>query len=499
MSGSIVIVARGLLAGLLFVGLAAAADRPPNVIVIMADDLGWGDLSCYGATAVQTPHIDRLAREGMRFTSGYASASTCTPTRYSLLTGEYAFRRPGTGIAPPNAPALIPPGTSTLPAVLRSAGYRTAVVGKWHLGLGEPGTGPDWNGDIRPGPLEVGFDHCFILPTTNDRVPQVFVEDHRVKGLDPADPLWVGDQKPSAQHVNGIDHRDRLKLDWSKGHNGTIHNGIGRIGFYTGGAAARFRDEDLADAWVRESVRWIEADTEKPFFLFLASQDIHVPRIAHERFQGKTSLGPRGDCIVQLDWVVGELIAALERHGHGRDTLVVFTSDNGPVLDDGYQDDAVEKLGSHAPAGPFRGGKYSVYEGGTRTPFIAWWPGRIAAGTSDAILSTIDLPASLAAVAAAVVPNGGFPDSVDLHDLLLGAAGARGRDALLQQDNGSGSFGYREGRWKLVRTRAGKKATAAAEALYDLEDDPGERTDVADRHPDVVARLRAALDRLVAR
>jgi arylsulfatase A len=499
MSGSIVIVARGLLAGLLLVGLAAAADRPPNVIVIMADDLGWGDLSCYGATAVQTPHIDRLAREGMRFTSGYASASTCTPTRYSLLTGEYAFRRPGTGIAPPNAPALIPPGTSTLPAVLRSAGYRTAVVGKWHLGLGEPGTGPDWNGDIRPGPLEVGFDHCFILPTTNDRVPQVFVEDHRVKGLDPADPLWVGEHKPSAQHVNGIDHRDRLKLDWSKGHNGTIHNGIGRIGFYTGGAAARFRDEDLADAWVRESVRWIEADTEKPFFLFLASQDIHVPRIAHERFQGKTALGPRGDCIVQLDWVVGELIAALERHGHGRDTLVVFTSDNGPVLDDGYQDDAVEKLGSHAPAGPFRGGKYSVYEGGTRTPFIAWWPGRIAAGTSDAILSTIDLPASLAAVAAAVVPNGGFPDSVDLHDLLLGAAGARGRDALLQQDNGSGSFGYREGRWKLVRTRAGKKATAAAEALYDLEDDPGERTDVADRHPDVVARLRAALDRLVAR
>ncbi len=489
---------RAVLACLVVAAVGNAAERQPNVIVIMADDLGWGDVSCYGATAVRTPHIDRLAREGRRFTSGYASASTCTPTRYSFLTGEYAFRRPGTGVAPPNAPAIIQPGTPTLPAVLRQAGYRTAVVGKWHLGLGERGPGPDWNGVLRPGPLEIGFDHCCILPTTNDRVPQVIVEDHRVRGLDPADPLWVGDAQPTADHVNGIDHRDRLKLDWSKGHNGTIHNGIGRIGFYTGGTAARFRDEDLADAWVKESVEWIEADAEKPFFLFLASQDIHVPRIAHERFQGATSLGPRGDCIVQLDWVVSKVLEALERSRHGRDTLVVFCSDNGPVLDDGYKDDAVEKLGDHAPAGPFRGGKYGVYEGGTRTPFIAWCPGRVAQGTSDALISTIDLPATLAAVVGAAVPAEAFPDSADLHGALLGSASARGRDAVLQQDNGSGSFGYREGRWKLVRARAGKKARAGAEALYDLETDPGEQTDVGDRHPEVVARLRAALDRLVS-
>lgn len=499
MRDSIVTVLQALLACLAVGTVGAAAERPPNMIVIMADDVGWGDLSCYGATAVRTPHIDRLAREGLRFTSGYASASTCTPTRYSFLTGEYAFRRPGTGVAPPNAPAIIQPGTPTLPAVLRTAGYRTAVVGKWHLGLGDRGTGPDWNGMLRPGPLEVGFDHCLILPTTNDRVPQVLVEDHRVRGLDPADPLWVGDTKPSADHVNGVDNRDQLKLDWSHGHNGTIHNGIGRIGFYTGGTAARFRDEDLADIWARESSRWIEADQDKPFFLFLASQDIHVPRIAHERFQGATSLGPRGDCIVQLDWVVGQVLEALERAGHGRDTLVVFCSDNGPVLDDGYKDDAVEKLGDHTPSGPFRGGKYSVYEGGTRTPFIAWWPGRIAAGTSGAIISTIDLPASLAAVAAATVPAGAFPDSVDLHGAVLGAADARGRDAVLQQDNGSGSYGYREGRWKLVRARAGQRAKTTTEALYDLDDDQGERIDVAERHPDVVSRLRAALDRLVSR
>jgi len=496
---TIAILLRAVLACLPVAAAAVAGERPPNVIVIMADDVGWGDVSCYGATAVRTPHIDRLAREGLRFTSGYASASTCTPTRYSFLTGEYAFRRPGTGVAPPNAPAIIQPGTPTLPAVLRQAGYRTAVVGKWHLGLGERGPGPDWNGVLRPGPLELGFDRCFILPTTNDRVPQVFVEDHRVKDLDPADPLWVGDAKPAADHVNGIDHRDRLKLDWSKGHNGTIHNGIGRIGYYTGGTAARFRDEDLADAWVRESVRWIEGDTGKPFFLFLASQDIHVPRIAHERFQGATSLGPRGDCIVQLDWVVGEVLEAVERSARGRDTLVVFCSDNGPVLDDGYKDDAVEKLGDHTPAGPFRGGKYSVYEGGTRTPFIAWWPGRVTAGTSDAIISTIDLPATLAAIAAASVPAGGFPDSVDLHGLVLGQPDARGRDALLLQDNGSGNFGYRDGRWKLVRKRGGGKPRTFTEELYDLDSDPGERSDVADRHPEIVARLGAALDRLVAR
>lgn len=499
MRDSVVTLMRALLACIAVGTVGAAAERTPNVIVIMADDVGWGDLSCYGATAVRTPHIDRLAREGLRFTSGYCSASTCTPTRYSFLTGEHAFRRPGTGVAPPNAPAIIQPGMPTLPGTLKAVGYRTAVVGKWHLGLGERGTGPDWNGMLRPGPLEVGFDHCLILPTTNDRVPQVLVEDHRVRGLDPADPLWVGDAKPAADHVNGVDDRDQLKLDWSHGHNGTIHNGIGRIGFYTGGTAARFRDEDLADVWARESARWIEADQDKPFFLFLASQDIHVPRIAHERFQGATSLGPRGDCIVQLDWVVGQVLEALERTGHGRDTLVIFCSDNGPVLDDGYKDDAVEKLGDHAPAGPFRGGKYSVYEGGTRTPFIAWWPGRIAAGTSEAIISTIDLPATLAAVAAVTVPAGAFPDSVDLHGALLGAVDARGRDAVLQQDNGSGSFGYREGRWKLVRTRAGKQAKATTEALYDLDDDPGERTDVAERHPDIVLRLRAALDRLVSR
>ena len=182
-----------------------------------------------------------------------------------MLTGNYAFRKKGTGIAPPNAPAIIQPGVQTVASILQRGGYKTAVVGKWHLGLGAPAKkgqngsrgGPDWNGELKPGPLEIGFDTCFLLPTTNDRVPQVYVKDHRVLNLDPNDPLWVGKKKPRPDHPTGKTHRDTLKMDWSHGHNSTIHNGISRIGFYTGGHAARFRDEDLADQWVEQSQAFI--------------------------------------------------------------------------------------------------------------------------------------------------------------------------------------------------------------------------------------------------
>ncbi|MFO0901766.1 MAG: arylsulfatase [Pirellulales bacterium] len=482
-----------------------AAERP-NIIVIIADDLGYGDVSCYGARRVQTPSIDRLASEGVRFTSGYCSASTCTPTRFSLLTGTYAFRQKGTGIAPPNGPAVVKPGVETLPGILKRAGYATAAIGKWHLGLGDPA--PDWNGELRPGPLEIGFDHCFILPTTNDRVPQVFVEGHRVKGLDPSDPLWVGDKQPTSEHPTGITHRQTLKLDWSHGHNQTIHNGVSRIGFYTGGTRARFRDEDLADAWVRESNRWIEAHQDRPFFLYFASQDIHVPRIAHERFQGKSPLGPRGDCIIQLDWCVSELMKTLDRLGLAESTLVIFCSDNGPVLDDGYKDDAVERLGDHRPAGPFRGGKYSVWEGGTRTPFITRWKGRIAPAVSDELVCTVDLAASLAALTGQSLAVDACLDSFNVLDALLGKPVAKGRDHLLQQDNGSGNFGLRVGDWKLVRHEKRGKSQAvvskderplptAKHSLYKLSDDPGEDMDVAVSHPDEVARLTSQLDQLI--
>jgi arylsulfatase A len=475
-------------------GLSAAAEKP-NVIVIMADDLGYGDVSCYGAKALKTPNIDRLAAKGLRFTSGYCSASTCTPTRYSFLTGTYAFRQKGTGIAPPNAPAIIKPGTETIASILKRAGYRTAIVGKWHLGLGGP-KGPDWNGLLKPGPLEVGFDQCFLLPTTNDRVPQVFVEGHRVRNLDPKDPLWVGDRKPSKDHPTGLTHRDTLKMDWSRGHNGTIHNGISRIGFYTGGHAARFKDEDLGDEWVKQSVKFIEANKARPFFLFFASHDVHVPRMPHKRFQGKTTLGYRGDSIVQLDWCVGELVATLERLKLSEKTLIVLCSDNGPVLDDGYKDGAVEKLGKHLPAGPFSGGKYTIKEGGTRIPFITCWPGRIKPGVSDEVVCTIDLAASAAKLTGVKLPAVACLDSFDVLGALLGERGVKGREHLVQQDNGqAGNFGLRVGNWKLQR-RGAKKGTPTL-ALYDLAKDPGEKTDVAATHPDVVKRLKGKLDAII--
>lgn len=483
----------------LLASLASAAETP-NIIVIMADDLGYGDVSCSGGR-VTTSNIDKLAAEGRRFTSGYCSASTCTPSRYSLLTGTYAFRVKGTGIAAPNAPAIIQPGTVTIASLLKRAGYSTAVIGKWHLGLGVGR--PDWNGELKPGPLEIGFDNCLLLPTTNDRVPQVFVQGHRVRNLDPNDPLWVGDKQPAEDHPTGISHRQTLKMDWSHGHNGTIHNGISRIGFYTGGTRARFRDEDLADEWVRESNSWIEAHRASPFFLFFAAHDIHVPRIAHERFQGKSGMGPRGDCILEFDWCVGELMKTLDRLSLAEKTLIVVCSDNGPVLDDGYQDDAVEKLGPHLPAGPYRGGKYSVFEGGTRTPFITRWKGRITPGVSDQIVCTIDLASSLAALTGQLLPNDACLDSFNVLGALLGKPQAQGRDHLLQQDNGSGNFGFREGTWKLVRQAAKKPARAAGkqaapqDQLFDLSKDAGEKKDVSGQNPEVLARLQTRLEAVI--
>ncbi|WP_254506735.1 sulfatase family protein [Anatilimnocola floriformis] len=476
------------------------ATRPPNIVVIIADDLGYGDVSCNGATEIQTPNIDRLAAEGQRFTSGYCSASTCTPTRYSLLTGTAAFRVKGTGVAPPNGAALIRPGTETLPSILKRAGYATAVIGKWHLGLGDKA--PDWNGELKPGPLEIGFDHCFLMPTTNDRVPQIFVEDHRVRNLDPKDPLWVGDAKLAEDHPTGQSHRDTLRMNWAQGHNGTIHNGISRIGYYTGGMKARFRDEDLGDEWVKQADAWMEQQRDKPFFLYFASHDIHVPRMPHERFQGKSKLGFRGDSILEFDWCVGEVVKSLDRLGLTENTLVILCSDNGPVLNDGYVDGSVEKIGDHKPAGPYSGGKYSVLEGGTRIPFITRWKGRIPAGVSEQMVCTIDFAASLAELTKEKIADDGCLDSLNVLGALLGEPGAKGRDYLLQQDNSGNNFGLRAGDWKLSRTKAGMgKQKAQGENVYklfDLKKDPAEKTNVAAEHPEEAKKLQALMEKVIA-
>jgi len=352
--------------------LRAAQPRLPNIVLIYADDLGYGDVSANGARRVRTPNIDRIAREGVRFTHAHSPSATCTPSRYALLTGEYAWRRPGTAVLPGDARLIIEPGRPTLPSMLKDRGYRTGVVGKWHLGLGAGEL--DWNDEIRPGPLEIGFDYAFLIPATGDRVPCVYVEDHRVANLDPADPIRVSYTDPFPGEPLGRTHPQLLRMHPSHGHDMAIVNGISRIGYMTGGRKALWKDEDMADVITAKALQFLERHRQEPFFLYFSTHDIHVPRVPHPRFAGRSGMGPRGDAILQLDWCVGEILGALDRHGLARNTLVVFTSDNGPVIDDGYRDEAVEKLGDHRPAGPWRGGKYSNFEGGTRVPFFVRWP-----------------------------------------------------------------------------------------------------------------------------
>lgn len=474
---------------------ALAGDRP-NVVVIMTDDLGYGDIGCYGATAVKTPNLDRLAAQGLRFTSGYAAASTCTPTRFATLTGMYAWRKEGTGIAPPNATALIQPGTTTLPSIMKQAGYATGIVGKWHLGLGEEPE-PQWNGDLKPGPLEIGFDYCFLMPTTGDRVPCVYVENHRVVNLEAGDPITVTKKNPDGQPT-GITHRDTLKMDWSHGHNCSIVNGISRIGFMTGGHKARWRDEDMGDVFTAKAVDFINKHKAEPFFLFFSTHDIHVPRMPNERFQGTTKLGYRGDAIQQMDWCVGHVLDTLDELKLAENTLVIFCSDNGPVLDDGYKDGAIEKIDGHRQAGPFRGGKYGIYEGGTRTPFITRWPARIKPGVSDEIVCTVDLPGSMAALVGVELPKEACPDSFNVLDTLLGREGAKGRDHLVEQGRG---LALRVGDWKYLEHPSAKPVKSLTYEkgpgqfeLFNLADDPGETTNLIKEHPDRAEKMKAQLD-----
>jgi arylsulfatase A-like enzyme len=485
---------------LLPLGILRAADKP-NILLIYADDIGYGDLGCYGATAVQTPNVDRLAKEGLRFTSGYSAASTCTPSRYALMTGEYAFRKKGTGILPGDAALIIPTDRATLPSILQKAGYATGIVGKWHLGLGAGGDLINWNGDIKPGPRETGFADSFIMAATGDRAPCVYVEGQKVVSLSPNDPLEVSYSKPFPGEPTGVSERDQLKMDWSYGHNNALVNGIGRIGFSKGGKSALWKDEDMADTFTRKGVEFIERHKAKPFFLYFATHDIHVPRVPHARFVGKTTMGPRGDALVQFDACVGELLDTLDRLKLTDNTLVILTGDNGPVLNDGYKDHAVERLGDHKPAGPLRGGKSSLWEGGTRVPFLVRWPARIKPGVSDALMSQVDFCATFAALTGQPLAQNDAPDSFNVGPALLGQS-PQGREYVLQH---SGQVAIRKGQWKLIpsTTAGGEQGTtkrpAKPHALYDLAKNLAETTNVAGDHPDIVEQLAKELEAVRAR
>ena len=471
--------------------------QKPNVVIIYTDDLGFGDISINGANGVQTPNIDQLARNGLNFTDAHCSAATCTPSRVALLTGTYAFRT-NARILPGNAAMAIQPGTTTIASLLQSVGYKTGVVGKWHLGLGDGKTPVDWNGQITPGPNEIGFDYSFLIPATGDRVPCVYTENGKVVGLDSSDPITVDYKKRIDTRPSGKEQRDKLKMNWSHGHNQTVVNGIGRIGWMTGGESALWVDEDMADVIADKATDFIDRNHEQPFFLYFSTHDIHVPRVPHKRFVGKSSMGPRGDTIVQIDYCVEQIVATLKKHGVFDNTLIIFTSDNGPVLDDGYQDEANEKLGEHQPGGSYRAGKYSLFEGGTRVPFIVHWPARIKkAATSDALFGQVDLAASLAKLTGAAISNGQCRDSRDELDALLGED-ETGRPHLVHE---AGRLALRMGKWKFIpgkntRDKLGPWQRASFEpghALFDLSKDIGEKNNVAEDHPEIVKTMREKL------
>ncbi|NPA35927.1 MAG: arylsulfatase [Chlorobi bacterium] len=473
----------------------------PNIVVIYFDDLGYGDAGAYGSKAIPTPNIDKLAKGGMRFTRGYSSSSTCTPSRYALLTGKYPWRNKKAHILPGSAPLIIGTDELTIPKMLKKQGYQTGIVGKWHLGLGSGNV--DWNRHISPGPNEVGFDYSFIMAATQDRVPTVYIENGNVLRLDKSDPIEVSYRKKFPGELTGKEHPELLKLKPSpgQGHTGTIVNGISRIGHMIGGESARWVDENMADTFVVRAKSYIKTHKDKPFFLYFALQQPHVPRTPNKRFVGKTDLGPRGDVIVEGDWCVGEIMKTLENEGLLENTLIVLTSDNGPVLDDGYQDESVERNGDHKPWGPFRGGKYSLLEAGTRLPFITFWKGHIEPGVSDAMVSQIDLLNSFASL---VGSDERSKDGVDIMDVFLGKSNA-GRESLGIE--ATGRTAYRKGNWVMIPPYKGPSVNwvnlptgnAPVVQLYNLKTDIRQEKNVAEENPEILNEMISEYEKLTGK
>ena len=491
--------------GLLSFAAMQAQNERPNVIMIVADDLGYGDLSCYGATRVLTPNVDSIANNGVRFTDAHAVASTSTPSRYSLLTGEYCFRRPGTDIATGDAGMIIRPEQYTLADMFKSKGYHTAAIGKWHLGLGSETGKQDWNKKLDVGLNDIGFDYYYIMAAKADRVPCVFIENGEVVNYDPTAPISVSYSANFAGEPTGANNPELLtKLKSSHGHNQSIVNGIGRIGYMKGGGKALWRDEDIADSIIVSATRFIEQSKDEPFFMYLCTNDVHVPRMPHERFRGKSEMGLRGEAILQFDYTIGEITKALKEFGLADNTLLIITSDNGPVLDDGYQDQAVELAGTHKPGGPWRGGKYSAFEAGTAVPFIVNWAGHTPKGkVSNALVSHIDYMASLASLIGAELPLNAGNDSQNHLTTWLGQDNnSRAYVAAMAQNR---TLTLRTQQYKYIEPSNGGAIQSATNIetgynaqpqLYDITTNQGETNNVYTSRTEEAKQLSTLLSQL---
>lgn len=474
------------------IGCAKEKELKPNIIVILADDLGYGDVSAYGVQTIHTPNIDRLGNEGVKFMNGYATSATSTPSRYALMTGMYPWKNKDAKILPGDAPLIIQEEQYTLPKMMREAGYTTGAIGKWHLGMGSGDV--NWNETVMPGANEIGFDYSCLIAATNDRVPTVYVENGNVVGLEKDDPIEVSYEENFEGEPTALTHPELLKMHWSHGHNNSIVNGIPRIGFMKGGEKARWVDEDMADYFVGKVKHFLSENKEKPFFLYYGLHQPHVPRAPHARFVGTTGMGPRGDAIAEADWCVGEVLEYLEELGLLENTLVIFSSDNGPVLNDGYKDQAVELLGSHTPAGPLRGGKYSLYDAGTHVPFFVYWKGRIEPITSDALVCQMDLLASLSELVG--YPLQGEYDSENILPALLGKS-TKGRTELILEANGK--LALRMGDWAMIPPYGGPERNLTGNelgnisdfGLYNLNDDVGQQENLSSRCPEKLEEMKA--------
>ena len=489
--------------GLLPFGVIAAQTDKPNVIIIMADDIGYSDIEwLQDLPAVNTPHVKKLADESIRFSNAHATSATSTPSRYGLLTGMYPWRKQGTGIAAGDAAMIVRPEQYTMADMFQSAGYTTAAVGKWHLGIGAEAGKQNWNGEISPALKDIGFEYSFIMAATADRVPCVFIENGKAVNLDPTDSIQVSYTQNFEGEPTGKNNPELLRLHPSHGHDMTIVDGISRIGFMKGGHSARWHDEDIADNITRKAVEFIGKNKENPFFLYFGTNDIHVPRMPHDRFKGKSGMGLRGDAILSFDYCVGKIMHTLDSLKIADNTLIILTSDNGPVIDDGYKDQAVELLGNHTPSGKFRGGKYSAFEAGTRVPFLVWWKNGIKKSfTSDRLISQVDLIASLASLAGGKIEPAAAPDSRDFSKILLGKSN-KGRKYLIGQNAGNKLNIFNNKGWKYLEASNlspynpytnTELGNSSVDQLYYLKNDIGEKNNLATENPKILAKLKKTL------